>query len=60
MTWVIEGFIEYTDTYEYLFTYEKYPELNIEKTTDIEIYELSRFIELAIESNPNILDLLCS
>ena len=34
--------------------------LNIEKTTDIEIYELSRFIELAIESNPNILDLLCS
>ena len=34
--------------------------LNIEKTTDIEIYELSRFIELAMESNPNILDLLCS
>lgn len=34
--------------------------LNIEKTTDIEIYELSRFVELAMESNPNILDLLCS
>ena len=32
--WVIEGFIEYTDTYEYLFTYEKYPELNIKKTTN--------------------------
>ena len=30
--------------------------LNIEKTTDIEIYELSRFIELAMESNPNILE----
>lgn len=40
--------------------YFKSKGLNIEKTTDIEIYELSRFIELAMESNPNILDLLCS
>lgn len=32
---------------------------NIEPTTDIVLYELNRFCELAIDNNPNIMDLLC-
>lgn len=31
----------------------------IEETTDIVLYELNRFCELAIDNNPNIMDLLC-
>ena len=33
--------------------------LNLEKTEDITIYELNRFVKLAIENNPNIMDTLC-
>lgn len=33
--------------------------LKIEDTNDIELYELKRFITLALENNPNIMDLLC-
>ena len=32
---------------------------NLEPTTDIVIYELNRFCELALDNNPNIMDILC-
>jgi len=33
--------------------------LDLEDTTDVELYELNRFTTLALANNPNILDLLC-
>ena len=33
--------------------------LNLEQTDDIIIYELNRFVELASQNNPNIMDSLC-
>lgn len=33
--------------------------LKLEETDDIVIYELNRFVKLAIENNPNIMDTLC-
>lgn len=33
--------------------------LNLNETDDIELYELNRFTKLALDNNPNILDLLC-
>lgn len=32
---------------------------NIQPTTDIVLYELNRFCELALDNNPNIMDILC-
>lgn len=33
--------------------------LDLKDTNDIEIYELKRFITLALDNNPNIMDMLC-
>lgn len=33
--------------------------ISLEKTDDIVIYEVRRFIDLAIKANPNIMDILC-
>ena len=44
---------------EELYKILKNLNLDIEETIDIEIYELSRFLDLALDNNPNIMDLLC-